>query len=213
MEGDTTLAITGLAIKPLLATARRDNATMAKAKPAPHSLVAVALERAMKARPELDSQNALAKKSGVGQTTIGRILRGETDPSTEVVRKLARALQVPIATLFGEAVPVPELTAGNAGPESGGASHPARLTQPMIADTYTGLQWPFKLAGLEYDPDGDAHLLVLALTWALEDSPATMAALNEAIQTAIAQRTGAAHDTDRLTATTTRRPRAAAKRK
>lgn len=147
----------------------------------PRSRIAENLATAMAACPGLNSQAALARRSGVAQTTIGRILRNENDPGTEVVRKLARALKVPVAVLLAESAQAGESA------DSGAASDSARLTVPMITDTYTRLQWQFALQGLEYDPDGSAQILVQALRWALDSSPANMDALNQAIQIATAQ--------------------------
>ena len=47
------------------------------------------------------TQGALARKSGVAQSTIGRILRGETSPQIDTLTFLARALRVPIKTFAG----------------------------------------------------------------------------------------------------------------
>jgi len=46
-----------------------------------------------------DTQEALARKSGVAQSTIGRILRGEVNPQTSTMTFLAEALGVPFETL------------------------------------------------------------------------------------------------------------------
>jgi transcriptional regulator with XRE-family HTH domain len=58
-----------------------------------------ALAKVMAASKDLKTQTALAKKSGVGQATIGRILRGEVDPQIGTMMVLARALRVPFKTL------------------------------------------------------------------------------------------------------------------
>jgi transcriptional regulator with XRE-family HTH domain len=46
------------------------------------------------------TQDALAKKAGVSQSTIGRILRGDVRPLTSTVILLAKALEIPVETLF-----------------------------------------------------------------------------------------------------------------
>ena len=59
--------------------------------------LAVNLQHLMEESADLKSQNALAKRSKVGQTTIGNYLRPESYrgyPSLEKVEKLARALGV-----------------------------------------------------------------------------------------------------------------------
>lgn len=46
------------------------------------------------------SVRALAKKSGVAKSHIEKIMTGETNPTIEVMCKLARALGEPIESLF-----------------------------------------------------------------------------------------------------------------
>jgi transcriptional regulator with XRE-family HTH domain len=58
-----------------------------------------ALEQVMASSKDLKTQTALAKKSGVAQSTIGRILRGEVNPRSGNLHRLARALGVPLTTL------------------------------------------------------------------------------------------------------------------
>lgn len=71
-----------------------------------------ALAQLMATSRNCRSQTALARKSGVGQSTIGRILRGETDPQTGTMTLLAEALGVPFKTLAacaaGEKIERPE---------------------------------------------------------------------------------------------------------
>jgi transcriptional regulator with XRE-family HTH domain len=57
------------------------------------------------------TQEALARKSGVGQSTIGRILRGEVNPQTSTMTFIARALRVSLKTLAAsaESVDQPEV--------------------------------------------------------------------------------------------------------
>lgn len=94
---------------------------MAKPKPEPHSPIAANLARAMQESPDLGSQVALSKRSKVGQTTIGRILRGEATPGADVLRKLAKALQMPASALLGEA--------------ASGGSHVARFDPAKVVVT------------------------------------------------------------------------------
>ncbi|GMV45124.1 MAG: hypothetical protein AMXMBFR66_05220 [Pseudomonadota bacterium] len=54
----------------------------------------------MDAHVTLGSQPALAKRTGVAQSTIGRILRGETNASGENLRKIAEAFGVDVGTLY-----------------------------------------------------------------------------------------------------------------
>ena len=66
----------------------------------------------MAASRNCKTQSALARKSGVGQATIGRILRGETDPQAGTLTFLAEALRIPFKTLAacaaGEKIDRPE---------------------------------------------------------------------------------------------------------
>ena len=48
---------------------------------------------------DLRTQTALAKKSGVAQTTIGRILRGEVDPQSGNLERIAKAFNLSLAEL------------------------------------------------------------------------------------------------------------------
>lgn len=58
-----------------------------------------ALIKAMGWSKHLKTQTALARKSGVAQSTIGRIIRGEVDPQSGNLQRLARALGMPLTAL------------------------------------------------------------------------------------------------------------------
>lgn len=58
-----------------------------------------AVATAMASRRDLKTQAALAKKSGVAQSTIGRILRGEVNPQSGNLEQIARAFGMSIAGL------------------------------------------------------------------------------------------------------------------
>jgi SOS-response transcriptional repressor LexA len=58
-----------------------------------------ALANAMAFSKDLKTQTALAKKSGVAQTTIGRILRGEVDPQSGNLERIAKAFNLSLAEL------------------------------------------------------------------------------------------------------------------
>ena len=53
----------------------------------------------MSSNRHLRTQTALAKKSGVTQSTIGRILRGEVDPQSDNLERLALAFGMAYSTL------------------------------------------------------------------------------------------------------------------
>lgn len=48
------------------------------------------------------SQNALAKKAGIGQTTLNAIERSTKSPSVDTIGLLSVALNIPISYLLGE---------------------------------------------------------------------------------------------------------------
>jgi transcriptional regulator with XRE-family HTH domain len=58
-----------------------------------------ALTKAMASSKHLKTQTALARRSGVPQSTIGRILRDEVDPQTGSLHRLARALGMRLTDL------------------------------------------------------------------------------------------------------------------
>ena len=73
---------------------------MAKTKVAPHPNVGKNIGALMEASVSLPSQPALAKRTGVAQSTIGRILRGEVNPAAETLRKIADAFEVNVDALY-----------------------------------------------------------------------------------------------------------------
>jgi len=62
-----------------------------------------ALAQLMASSRDCKTQDALAKRSGVAQSTIGRILRGGVNPQTDTMTFLARALRMPLETLAAAA--------------------------------------------------------------------------------------------------------------
>lgn len=63
-------------------------------------ILAENLKRAMANSAKCSTQPLLAKRAGVGQTTVGRILRCEADTTTEFLFKLAKALNIQPHTLL-----------------------------------------------------------------------------------------------------------------
>ena len=61
------------------------------------------LAQLMAASRDCKTQDALAKRSGVAQTTIGRILRGKVNPQIDTMTFLATALGIPLKTLAAAA--------------------------------------------------------------------------------------------------------------
>jgi SOS-response transcriptional repressor LexA len=60
---------------------------------------ASAVAKVMASRDDLRSQGALAKKSGVAQSTIGRILRREVNPQSGNLERIAKAFRMSLAEL------------------------------------------------------------------------------------------------------------------
>lgn len=75
---------------------------MAKPKLLPDPNIAANLSTLMAggSRPHLQTQPALAKASGVGQSTVGRILRGEVSPGSDSLRRIADAFGVDVGALY-----------------------------------------------------------------------------------------------------------------
>lgn len=71
-------------------------------KKSTRQIVAERLDGLMKATPSLGTQMKVAKKTGIGQTTIGRIRRGEVNATSENLKAIADAFGVTIGYLHGE---------------------------------------------------------------------------------------------------------------
>jgi|SRR5581483_5114722 len=72
-----------------------------------------AVAKVMAASTELQTQQALARESGVAQSTIGRILRGRVTPQVDNLERIAAAFKMSFAKLVEisqEGVPPPEPT-------------------------------------------------------------------------------------------------------
>lgn len=67
------------------------------------------IAKLMERSPAVSTQMALARQSGVTQSTIGRILRGEVSPTAGVLKAIADALRVPVDALYQPArLPPPQ---------------------------------------------------------------------------------------------------------
>jgi len=73
---------------------------VAKKKLPPNPELGRALREAMAAHPELKTQAALARKAGLSQSTISRMRRGEVDPQSDNLRRVADALGIPVSRLL-----------------------------------------------------------------------------------------------------------------
>lgn len=84
------------------------DAYVAKKRHAPNPARGRVLARAMAASRDCKTQSDLAKRSGVAQSTIGRMLRGDVNPQTATLERIAKALGIPVALLLEE-TPVDEV--------------------------------------------------------------------------------------------------------
>lgn len=57
-------------------------------------IVARNLRRAMERNPSCDTQTALAKRAGIGQSHVSRILRGESAATLDLLAAMAEALNI-----------------------------------------------------------------------------------------------------------------------
>jgi phage repressor protein C with HTH and peptisase S24 domain/DNA-binding XRE family transcriptional regulator len=73
---------------------------MAKTRVAPNPNVGKNISALMDGSLNLGTQQALARKTKIGQTTIGRIIRGESAPSAEYLRAIAEAYSVDVDSLY-----------------------------------------------------------------------------------------------------------------
>lgn len=61
-------------------------------KRTPNEQIGKRTSKLMRTHPHITTQTALANATGLGQSTIGRILRGESDTSGENLKEIAGAL-------------------------------------------------------------------------------------------------------------------------
>ena len=61
------------------------------------------MKSAMASGNDLQTQAAVAEKARVSQTTASRLLRGEVDPQSETLRRVADALGINLAPLLEKA--------------------------------------------------------------------------------------------------------------
>lgn len=70
--------------------------------PTPNLAIIQALAAAMRASSDLRTQAAVAIKAGVSQSTVGRLLRGDCDPQSDTLRRVADALNINLAVLLDD---------------------------------------------------------------------------------------------------------------
>lgn len=75
---------------------------MAKPKIDPGSTIGDNIARLMAEHPHVKTQTDLAAATGIGQSSIGRIIRKESMPSADFLQRIALALGSDVATLLGD---------------------------------------------------------------------------------------------------------------
>jgi len=95
---------------------------------------AQAVKNAMASSRGLKTQTALSKKSGVAQSTIGRILRGEVNPQAINLEMIAKAFGMSLARLLEIALEVGPL------PEPLGLA-PVAEPEPEPVETVALISW------------------------------------------------------------------------
>lgn len=71
-------------------------------KELPKDIVGKRLTALMERSPALGTQQKLASRTGIGQTTIGRIRRGEVNATADNIKRIADAFGVAVSYLYGE---------------------------------------------------------------------------------------------------------------
>lgn len=142
---------------------------MAKPK-APRPDIGHRVAALMRASDDCKTQEALAKKSGVAQSTIGRILLGETNPSIGVVQKLATALGSTVEYLTtGNGPRSPALPSDDVKTQSGRASQYARTDPDMLVAADEELRLLERTEGVVYEPEARLRRLSELYNLAIED--------------------------------------------
>jgi transcriptional regulator with XRE-family HTH domain len=140
------LAVYGFVDKPRLVRPTRHYPRMAKTRVAPDPNVGRNIAALMAANELLSSQPALARKTGVAQSTIGRILRAEVNASGENLRKIADAFRVSVDVLylskddFGRFMHSAADQPFDEDP-SNGMSVAQSLSHPLYQDVPTTMKW------------------------------------------------------------------------
>lgn len=75
---------------------------MAKQRIAPNPNVGRNIAALMERKPELGSQPLLAKRTGIAQSTVGRILRGESNATSHNLKAIAEAFGIEVDLLYAD---------------------------------------------------------------------------------------------------------------
>lgn len=77
---------------------------MAKPKMITGSQIGTTVARLIDQHPHIKTQTGLAAATGIAQSTIGRIIRGESMPSADYAQRIASALGADVRTIYGETI-------------------------------------------------------------------------------------------------------------
>ncbi len=103
MKDNPILAIYGLPVKPQINSRIWQHRTMKRKSV--EQTISDNLKRLMERNPHLGSQTKIAERSGVGQSTVGRILRNSGgSPTVETVSDIARAFGITFEDLINPAL-------------------------------------------------------------------------------------------------------------
>jgi DNA-binding XRE family transcriptional regulator len=130
-----------------------------------NKLIAKRFKFLMESTPALDTQKKLEHRSGVGQSTIGRIVRAATDPQIGTLADIASAFRKPVTYLFDDAVEQKAGVSGVGEPSPGysvtvDAAGNKKISRRQLALLKT-LVSGFESGGLD-DRDADAVQSFLA---------------------------------------------------
>jgi len=110
-------------------------------------IVAKKLDELMRNSIDLGSQQKLANRTGIGQTTIGRIRRGEVNATAENLKAIAEAFDVAVGYLYGETDKTGRMT----------PLQLARMMHPNEANFEAWLANPIRLDGALISRTGSAY--------------------------------------------------------
>lgn len=142
-------------------------------------------ERIVLARTRLKwNQSDLARAMKVSPQTVQQWEKGGGVRQSKA-EELARKLQATPDWLFfghgpgpGEPLNKRETVSSKTGAES----HLGEMDVSTLKDTIAGLRWRYQLAGMDFVVEQELEILALALSWALDPSPARQSALTEALE-------------------------------
>lgn len=100
VRNGATLTVNGFYNKPHMVSTCGHHPKMAKHRVAPDPNVGRNLNALMERTPELNSQTALHRATGIAQSTIGRIARGDSNATSGNLKKIADAFGVDLSIFY-----------------------------------------------------------------------------------------------------------------